>query len=281
LQITKPFKFSYINAKCRALKSYSLKKEFFLPLLSASGIGDIYSSLKRTNYGEFILEPEELQILEGINKYFENLFLKITHTLDKKEKEIFYLFFFKRKQIIEKKLKYKNEKDIEEYFKKIDLEFLKEIQTVLKSLSLHERQVLKSIIGSYFDLLNLLTIIKFKFIYNLKTEEIFPFLINSYYKINLEILFKVGSASNFSELSNLLIPFLKKEFNDYTSFRKAVYNYHIIQLNKAWYGFPFKISVPFATLRLKEIEIKNIKAILEGKKFNISADEIERMLLGV
>ncbi len=281
MQITKPFRFSYLNAKCRAIKSYSLQKEFFNSLLLSTGIGDIFNSLKKTEYRNYIFEPEEQKILEGLNKYFENLFYKIIIKLTKKEKDIFYIFFFKRKEMLDKKLKYKNNKNVEEKFKEIDLHFLEQVQKSLKALSYEERNDLKSIIGTYFDLLNLITIVKFRFIYNLKPEEIFPFLLNSYYKININVLSKISSVSNFSDLSNLLFPILKTEFNDYTSFRKAVYNYHIYYLNKVWLGFPFKISIPFATLRLKEIEIKNIKAILEGKKFNIPSEEIERMLLGV
>jgi len=58
-----------------------------------------------------------------------------------------------------------------------------------------------------------------------------------------------------------------------------MYRYHLNQISRVWYGYPFRFSVPFGFLRLKEIEIMNIRAVLEGVYYRLSPEEISKMVV--
>jgi len=161
------------------------------------------------------------------------------------------------------------------------MEYIEKIIKATGKLSGSEREDLRVILGSYFDMQNVITAVKFRIIFNLKPEKIFPFLIPFSYRINRETIIRVLSAKTLSEISDILLPITNRDFRDYTQLRKVMYEYHIEQIEKVWTGFPFKISVPFSALRLKEIEIMNLNTIYEGIKFNIDKEEIKRMVVGL
>ncbi len=277
MQILKPFRFSYISAKSRAIKSELLSTYFFEELIRSKSTSDIVNHLKITDYRGYIEED----FTNGLSRYFESLFDRLIKPLNRYEREVFYLFFFERKKILDKKLDIYSLKEGEQKIRDLERLFLKRLSNSIKRLSHYERQDLKLILGSYFDVQNIITAVKFRIIFNLKPEQVFPYLIPFYYRVDREKLLKVLSAKTLTDVSDTLLSVVNQSFKDYTQLRKVMYTYHIEQIKKVWYGFPFKLSIPFAVLRLKEIEILNINTIYEGIKFNIGQEEIKRMLIGL
>lgn len=275
MQVLKPFRFSYINARSRAIKSNLISPYTFEELINAKSVADIVNQLRITDYGRYIEED----FFRGLRRYFERLYGVLTEPLNRYEKQVFHLFFFERKEILDKKKSLKDQIDIK--IRELEREYVEKTVKAIGKLSLSEREDLKVILGSYFDMQNVITAVKFRIIFNLKPEEIFPFLIPFSYKISRKIIIRVLSAKTISEISDILLPVTNRDFSDYTQLRKVMYDYHIEQIGKVWTGFPFKISVPFAVLRLKEIEIMNLNTIYEGIKFNIDREEIKRMVVGL
>ena len=275
MQVLKPFRFSNINARSRAIKSNLISPYTFEELINAKSVSDIVNQLRITDYGRYIEED----FFRGLRRYFERLYGVLTEPLNRHEKHVFYLFFFERKEILDKKKSLKDQIDIK--IRELEREYVEKTVKAIGKLSLSEREDLRVILGSYFDMQNVITTVKFRIIFNLKPEEIFPFLIPFSYRINRGSIIRVLSAKTISELSDILLPVTNRDFRDYTQLRKVMYDYHIEQIEKVWTGFPFKISVPFAVLRLKEIEIMNLNTIYEGIKFNIDREEIKRMVVGL
>ncbi|WP_457644549.1 V-type ATPase subunit [Persephonella sp.] len=280
MQIAKLHRSVYISSKSRTLKSKILRPEFFEQLLSSKTVGDIKSFLQGTDYGSFIGGFEDSDIYEGLEDYFYDLFRKVTTGLGKREKEVLYLFFIKRRDIIKLKGEIRKGKDYELRLRKIDLSYIKQLKESVGKLPVSERREARFIIGSFYDLQNLITAVKLRIIYRSQPEDVYPFILPFSYKTGYRLISQILSSSSLSDVSRILKGIIG-EFSDFVSFRKAVYRYHIDQINKVWYGYPFKFSIPFALLRLKEIEIKNIKAVYEGKKFRMPDEEIKKMLVGV
>lgn len=278
--VSKPFRFSYINAKCRALRGDLFTRAFFMELCESKNIADVYSRLKSTPYSCFIKEPSFLSIEEGLKLHFNDLYKKITQKLSKDESDIFDLFFFEKNKLFDKKIDLKEKNNIVS-FKKIDIEFMRSIDESLKTLKKVDRDDLEKILGSYFDNINLYTIFRLRTIYNTKREDIVPFLFP--YGLNYDIK-KLNTFLDFTTLdqfSEALKRIYKDPFDDISSFRQSLYKEHNRVLNTLWHGYPFKISVLFALLRLKEIEIQNLNAILEGIKYDQPKKDIYRMIIGV
>ena len=151
----------------------------------------------------------------------------------------------------------------------------------MNNLPFSDRKDIKGIVGSYFDLINLITVLKMRVVYHLPVEDIMPFIIPSGYRLKMEDFIEMSSFRSISQYSDYLSDRLGIKFEDFTSFRKKIYSYHIKQINRVWIGYPFKFSVPFGIARLKEIELMNIKAVYEGIRYRVSQKEIERMLVGI
>lgn len=279
--IAKPVRFSYVNAMCRSIKSTLLDPSVFEKLTTSTTIGDIIIVIKDTPYGRFVRSVLQESIEKGLDAYFTYLYQKVTEKLSEDEQTVFSLFFIERKKLKEKKRQIQNEKNAKELFRKLDREYIKKLKQAILNLDRVDRKDLKTIAGSYFDLINILTVARLKFIYGFKTEEILSFILpfgNVLSKEKIEKLFKVDKLSEFS---TILPEIFKKPVTDFTDMRGQLYHYHLTILKKAWLGYPFKLSVPFTLLRLKEIEIKNIKACIEGIRLGLPEQEIKRMLVGV
>ena len=274
----RPFRFSYINAKSRALRSAMLSRDIFQEMAGSRTVGDLTDFLKKTDYRKFI---DEKNLYHSLDRYFSSFLSEISSKLNKKEKNFFYIFFIERKKIIEKKLSLKKEHNYQFLYRKKDLQFVKNLKDAMNNLPFSDRKDIKGIVGSYFDLINLITVLKMRIIYNLPVEDIMPFVIPSGYRLKMKDFIELSSFRSISQFSDYLSNKLGIKFEDFTSFRKKIYGYHIKQINRVWIGYPFKFSVPFGTARLKEIELMNIKTVYEGVRYRIGQKEIERMLVGV
>ncbi|WP_457569117.1 V-type ATPase subunit [Desulfurobacterium sp.] len=279
--VTRPLKFSYTNAMCRAIKSTLLGKSTFEQLLTATTAGDILVAIKNTPYGKFIKSALEKSMSKGLDAYFQYLYEKVTDKLSKKEKEAFFLFFMGRKELREKKKKLKNRKDARKLFSKLDKEYVESLKKAINNLDREDRKDLKIIAGSYFDLINIITAVRLKFIYKFDENSIPDFIIPFGNEINDKNIKKLLELDKLSNITYLFPKIFKNPIKDFTDLRKELYRYHINTINKVWFGYPFKLSIPFALLRLKEIEIKNLKACIEGIYFGLPEKEIKRMLVGV
>ncbi|WP_200763065.1 V-type ATPase subunit [Nitrosophilus alvini] len=279
--ISKPLRFGYINAKCRALKSAILEKEFFEKAVLAKSIGDIYALLKDSSYSSYLKDAEKENIASALENSFEELYKKSTSVLKKEEKEIFDLFFRSKDELLKKKTAFKESKNLSVIYRRIDTKYINSIKNSLKNLKREDRKDLKEILGSYFDMLNLFTIVRFRTVYKMAPEEIIPFLMPYGWKFDIKFLGKVANLSTLSEISAAIEEVLKNSFYSYHEFRQAVYRYHMDSLKRVWFGYPFKMSVIFALLRMKEIEIKNIRAVVEGIYYRLPQDDIKKLLAGI
>ncbi len=279
--LIKPLKFSYTNAKCRAIKSTLLDISVFERLTNSATIGDIIIVIKDTPYGKFIKSVLQESLGKGLDNYFLYLFEKITEKLSKKEKDIFFLFFMERENLRKRKKEIQQKPNAKELFKKLDMEYVTALKKNITVLDRKDVKDLGVITGSYFNLINIITTVRLKFIYGYKKENIFPFLIPFGSFTKKENIEKLLNMEKISQLHILFPSIFKKTVKDFTEMRKALYRYHTETLKKVWLGFPFKLSVPFALLRLIEIEIKNIKACIEGVRLGLPEEEIKRMLVGI
>ncbi|ACM93421.1 hypothetical protein NAMH_0031 [Nautilia profundicola AmH] len=250
----RPLKYAYINALVRSLKSAFLDPD---KLLTAENKADLFNILTSTHYDKILTTPENLY--NDIDFHFKKLYKKITKPLNKNEKELFTLFFSN---------------------KKIDKVTALHIKKSIDKISLKERQEFKEIIGGYFDLINIFTVLKYKIIYSLKIEDFFPYLL-PYGNIDKNALQKLSSSENLYEFAQNLQDIISLPSKNYsfTSLKKELFVNYYESLNKVWFGYPFKLSVPFVFLVLKKREIFNIKAVFTAFSYNISKKEIKDMVM--
>ena len=274
-------RFGYINARCRALKSKLLDKDLFHNALMAEGLGDIYSLLNTTPYAPYIKSARKETILKGLEESFKELYKKSTSTLTKEEKRIFDLFFIEREAMESKRAAFKSGDESYLEYKRVELEYLKRVKTTLEKMDRSLKRDLAAIVGSYFDSLNLYTIVRLRVLYKKEPEEVVPFLVPYGIAFGMKELSKVAGMSGIGEISDALHGKIGTSFGGYREFMRAVREFHMRAINRVWYGYPFKISVIFSLLRMKELEIKDIRALVEGVYYRLPEDEIAKMIGGV
>jgi V/A-type H+-transporting ATPase subunit C len=279
--ISRPVRFGAVNARCRALKSTLLERDFYERALTAATVGDLHGMLRESAYAPYVGEAEKEGLERGIDRAFSKLYTRSTAMLKQKERAVFDLFFLERKAMPGRKARLAGGQSGAEIFKRADLAYIEAIKTALGRLGRGEREDLKEIIGSYFDLLNLYTVVRLRVLYRMEPEEILPFLVPYGSGFDMKTLGAAAGLATLADISSLFHERFGEAFGSYHAFRRVIHRYHMATLRKAWLGYPFKISVIFSLLRLKEIETENLKALAEGIHYRLPADEIETMLVGV
>ena len=279
--VAKPFRYSHINARCRTLRAHFLDARIFDTLCASKSLSELYGYLGSTVYVTFLSEPSPQQLSAGLDRYFETLYRKLTRSLSQSENHLFSLFFSARKELVLQKQQVRAEGNAAYRYKEIDLAFVDAVSGALKGMKREERRDLHEIMGSYFDMLNLFSIVRLKTIYRLDIDEVIPFLIPYGLHFNLPKLAELARLSSIEEISHKTEPVFGASYRDVAEFRQVLCAYHGRSLERAWLGFPFKSSIVFALLRQQEIEIKNLKAVIEGVTFQMPPTEISRMVVGV
>ena len=279
--VAKPFRYSHINARCRTLRAHLLDTRVFDILCASKSLSELYGYLGNSAYASYLSEPSPQRLSAGLDRYFETLYRKLTRSLSQSEDRLFSLFFSARKELVLQKQQLRAEGNAAYRYKEIDLAFVAEISGTLKGMKREEKRDMHEIMGSYFDILNLFSVVRLRTIYRVDVDEIVPFLIPYGLHFSLSKLAELARLTSIEEMSQKTEAVFGASYRDVAELRQVLYAYHGKSLERAWLGFPFKSSIVFALLRQQEIEIKNLKTVIEGVTFQMPPKDISRMVVGV
>ena len=338
--IGKVLKYSYINAKARAMKSRLLTAEDYHILISTKNLEELLTYLRTTIYGEGM--PEVSSPKELTDYLYQHLFAtygKILGGLRGKEKEVIKTLLlryeienlktlfrgieFKIPKEKQKSLLYSlnsystlptpellEAKDIKQaifslkktrYFSpltyalhqyeserslfpleiSLDLFMFKEMTRMIQYLSGKDKKISSKIVGILIDALNILWIERFKEYYHLSPEEILNYAIEGGYRLGLRKIKKLAQTKEVQDLIQILpSPYdeLLKEVKSWKEIRKKINTFLIRELLKVFSMPPFQIGVPLSYILLKELEVQNLIAIIEGKRLGFSHEKIDSFL---
>ena len=280
MPLGKAAEYGYLSARCHVLRSQLIDSERIKELAASRSIGELVSALSTTPYDLFITDISREGVHRGLWAAFEYQRNRLTRELKNRHLEIFKLFFNTKYTLLDEKTANISISDAEEIFRQIDRDYIVLLEKSMRQLSSSERRQIKKIVGSYFDLLNLYNLVKFRLLYQLSVEETLSNMLPYAEKFTIPALTELCSAKSLQELSVLIKPVLGEGFDDYETFRQLLYRYHRKQLLSVWSGYPFSLSLPFSLLRLIEIEISDLRAITEGIAFGLNSKEITSMTVG-
>lgn len=280
MPLGKAAEYGFLSARCHSVRSQLISHEKLKELASSRSIGELYSALGSTPYAPFLTTVSAQGIHSGLSDAFEYQRKRIISEIKKSNQEIFKLFFQTKYSLLDEKALQVNEKNPEENFCKIDKDYITQLKKSMLKLPRNEQRHLKKILGSYFDLLNLYNLVKFRILYHLTVEETLSFMFPYAENFNINDLALLCEIENIQQLSNKIEPIIGESFDSYESFRRVLYGYHRKKLLAIWNGYPFSISIPFSLLRLIEIEISDLRAITEGVMFDLGSSKISEMIVG-
>jgi V/A-type H+-transporting ATPase subunit C len=166
----------------------------------------------------------------------------------------------------------------------LDRHVYTEILKGIKGLPDRDRKDAKLLIGTEVDSKNLLLALRCQ---NLDEDKVEKLFIKPWYRIKENVLMSC-LAGNLEPLSSKDFPYAKYVEPGVIAYRRTGslteielgMKKLILSLNRGMFrGDRFHIGVLIGYLNLKENEIRNIIAILRGKKDNLSREEIRKLVI--
>lgn len=261
--------------------SYGSDKELLSLMLVRYEIQQILSFLRYLKSGnteefiytvpEFIMKESKLDFVRISNaKSFEE-FLKLI------EKTPYYKVL--------KNYKFENEIDstmIDTFlYSYYYAEFFKGIRKLFNG---DMGNILNRFTGSRIDLVNITRIIRLKKYYNLPPEDITPHILPFNYHLKKDKLNAMLSAKTPDDVLDIVktTPYAKL-FNEHSFpyIEEYVYEFLYKISRSVMMSGLSSINIPVAYLNLKEIEQRNLIAIIEGKRYGLAAEDIKKHLIGI
>ena len=192
-------------------------------------------------------------IEQALYKILESDIYKIKHLLDKHSKEILEIYL----------KKFNNDKT------KLEMKFYKIYFTDLyKIVKKSKNQSLLDLVGKQIDLLNILWIIRAKKYYNLERKSLNEFEIPINHKLSKEVLEQI--VLNQENIQDIIEKTIYSEINFETDNLEVEIQNYLYKLYINYFKTKaFCLTMVIAYFELRQIQIKNIIAIMEGIRYSI------------
>ena len=202
--------------------------------------------------------------INGINQVEEEKeFLEIIKS------EEYYSVFKKYEENIENA-------PLEEIEVQLDKFYFQEIYKLSKKVN----KEFQDMIGTEIDLLNIIWIYRAKKYFYYSEKEILDIIIPIKYKISNEKKMKLINASDFDEMKNILNDTVYKDiFKDESSLENEKDRYLYNKYLRIFKTKLFNICTVFCNINLINNEIKNIINIIEGIRYNVDKQEIQKRII--
>ncbi len=171
----------------------------------------------------------------------------------------------------------------------LDIDFYRRLWKKIDCLSAADRKIAAKLTGIEIDIQNINWVLRFRHYYNLPVGEILNYLIPNGLQVTEDFVRRAYVSKDSRELlTGLLtryyqrIPTLKPTKEIISNLRmleSILWQFLINEIKRALQGFPFTIGTIIAYLKMRKIEFSNIVSILNGKKYNLSAEKIEESLI--
>lgn len=202
--------------------------------------------------------------IDGINQITEeNDFLELIKSED------YYKIFEEYQDVIE-------DAPLEEIEVKLDKFYFQKVYKLAQKTNKN----LTHIIGTEIDLLNIIWIYRARKYFNYTTEETKEILIPINYKLSKKNLENLVECGDFNEIKSVLEE--TKYKNVFSEENKIEYekNKYLYNINiKLFRTKMFDICTVFCNINLIDIEIKNIINIVEGIRYKLDKEEIQKKII--
>lgn len=202
--------------------------------------------------------------INGINQITEE-----TEFLELIKSEEYYKVFSEYEDVMENA-------PLDEIEVKLDKYYFEKIYNLAKKVNKN----LQFLIGTEIDLLNIIWIYRAKKYFGYSVEDTREILIPVNYKINKRIQEELLNCIDFNEIKTVLENTVYKNVfldENEIEYEKDKYLYNINR--KIFRTKMFDISTVFSIINLTDIEIKNMINIIEGIRYKIDRNEIQKKII--
>jgi len=137
------------------------------------------------------------------------------------------------------------------------------ILEAVEALSPRDRKGVRPLVGNWIDVQNITWLVRFRFYYDLSSEEVIHYVLRGGRLLHLKDLSHLARSTTLSSFLGMLPAAYRKALEgvrEWAGIQPLLDRWFHIQLSRAFFGDPFQIRVEAAYLLLKEIEVR----VLEG-----------------
>ncbi len=172
----------------------------------------------------------------------------------------------------------------------LDLGYYARLHESFESLGLFDKSRAGKLMGIHFDMINITWMLRFKENYGLSSEQIFQYLLPYGWRVQPPVFWKIlGSDDILSALrERYMRPYDKVlssvspvDGNLILGTEIALLRFFYEQSILALRGFPLQIASLVGFFIMKEMEIRDIMTILDGKILNLSQERIRPHLITI
>lgn len=145
-----------------------------------------------------------------------------------------------------------------------------------------EREIFKTLIGAQADIKNILWIYRGKKYYDINKELLYRYLIPLSYKLRKDDLAKMLEAKDEDEVTEWVLETKYKNILGKwpRHWEHDFFKYLAKVESKIVRRFPHSLAPVVGYIILKELEISNIIAIIEGIRYQVASEDIRSQLIG-
>ncbi|MCX7773236.1 MAG: V-type ATPase subunit [Clostridia bacterium] len=167
----------------------------------------------------------------------------------------------------------------------LDLYYFRTVQTIYKKqLSARDIEIMKDFVCPEIDIFNIFWIYRAKTYYKIDKEVIQSYVIKQRHKLNKSSIESLVHAKDIEDFNRIIqdtpYGFLFEGQN--AIMLEHSYDEYIYRLHRRRFRLePFSIASVVSYLRLKEIEISNIISVIEGIRYKLPEERIQRFVVGM
>lgn len=165
----------------------------------------------------------------------------------------------------------------------LDETYYNELWGLIENLSGNDQKIMKIYLGTFFDIINIMTILRYRLYYDIEPDEVKEMVTPMRYVLNKTEISSLCNATEedfFEIVEDTYYGRRVGEVKNLTDLEIGLYR--ILRATAARLlskGAPFHLGTIVGYLALKEMEVTNLKSIAEGKRHQLSEEEISENLV--
>lgn len=167
----------------------------------------------------------------------------------------------------------------------LDFNYFTELARLAGKLSKKDYKIVRDLLGTQVDLLNIHWVYRIKKYYNLDPEEILNYTLPFHYRLSADDLRGLARVDDPEEIFNYLKQtryntlFSPVARNKDILFEKYFLSYLLKKAYRIKVAGTFNIGIISAYLYIKEYEIRDIITIVEGVRYSLESEQIRKYLI--
>jgi V/A-type H+-transporting ATPase subunit C len=168
----------------------------------------------------------------------------------------------------------------------LDLDYWRVLRKEVTQLKGQDRTQALRIVGSEFDMTNLMWAIRYRVYYQLSEEEVINYTLPFGYRVRDEDVRAIAAGADIAQVVERVYPglgdvdtLLHDPRSGLPELELRLQRHVAEECRAAFSGYPFHVGIPLAFLVLNELEVQDLTVVIEAKSAHMPAEEFQPHLL--